>query len=70
MVVKREGCFYSARGQSAVILSRIMRFNLGGSDEKLVTGSPVVEDIIRGLTEAKQNFVVIDKGEIIAEEEF
>lgn len=67
VVVKKEGYFYSAHGQSAVILSGVMGYKLGGSEEKPVTGSPAVEDIIRGLTEAEQKFVVIDKGKIVAE---
>lgn len=65
VIVKREGAFWTCRGESAVTLSSVLGYNLGGSGNKPVTGSPKLEPIVDGLKHNAISYIVVDNGEMI-----
>ncbi|MCR5338853.1 MAG: ATP-dependent helicase [Lachnospiraceae bacterium] len=70
VVVKREGAFWTCRGESAITLSKLLGYRLGGSGEKPVTGSPHLEPITEGLRDNFVDYIVVVNGNIIEREEF
>lgn len=70
MVVKRKGAFWTCRGESAITLSKLLGYRLGGSGEKPVTGSPHLEPITEGLRDNLVDYIVVVNGNIIEREEF
>ena len=70
VVIKREGKFWTCRGESAETLSYLLGFNLGGKPENPMTGAPKLETITEGLKENSVSFIVVDRGEIIEKEDY
>ncbi|MCR5127686.1 MAG: hypothetical protein K6B69_06210, partial [Lachnospiraceae bacterium] len=64
---KKEGYFWSCRGESAVIVNRLLGYNLGGNPSNPVTGSPNLDALVSGLVRNGESYVVIDDGEVIDE---
>lgn len=64
VVIKREGYFFTCRGESAETVSSLLGFNLGESAGKPVTGCPRLEPITEGLRSAGVSFIVVEDGEI------
>ena len=67
VVIKKEGYFWSCRGESAVIVNRLLGYNLGGNPSNPVTGSPNLDALVSGLVRNGESYVVIDDGEVIDE---
>ena len=70
VVVKREGAFWTCRGESAITLSELLGYRLGGNNENPVTGSPHLEPITEGLRDNLVDYIVVDNGDIIESGEF
>ncbi len=70
VVIKKEGAFWTCRGESAVTVSQLLGYRLGGSGENPVTGSPRLEPITEGLRENFVDYIVVDNGAIIEMESF
>lgn len=67
VVVKKEGSFWTCRGESAKTLSYLLGYNLGGKPDNPVTGSPNLSPIVRGLRENDISYIVVEDDEIIDE---
>lgn len=59
IIIKKEGYFWSARGESAKKLNELLGFNLGGSDRRPVTGSPSLKKITDGLDGKRVSYIVV-----------
>ena len=71
VVVRKEGCYYSARNESAQILHEILGYKLGTiGTGTLITGCPIVEPIVEALVCNKINFIIIENNEITDKQEF
>ena len=70
MVIKREGAFWSCRGESAQIVSRELGYRLGGNPSNPVTGTPNLDAMVAGLTKNAVSYIVVEDGEIIDQEDF
>lgn len=70
VVIKREGAFWTCRGDSAKILSEVLGYKLGGSADRPVTGSPNPEPILYALNAHKISYIVVENGEIIEHKEY
>ena len=70
VVVKREGAFWTCRGESAETVSELLGYRLGGSSEKPVTGSPNLDPITEGLRDNAVSYIVVEDGMIIEQREF
>ena len=70
VVIKREGAFWTCRGESAETLSEVLGYKLGGSADKPVTGSPNLDPMIYALKEHHISYIVVDDGEIVEQEDF
>ena len=70
VVIKKEGAFWTARGESAELLSRVLGYKLGGKPGNYVTGSPAIEPIVHGLSGHEINYIVIDSGQIVDQADF
>ncbi len=70
VVVKREGAFWTCRGESAETVSDLLGYRLGGGADKPVTGSPNLEPITEGLRDNAVSYIVVEEGMIIEQREF
>ncbi len=70
MVIKKEGAFWTTRGESAEALNRILGYKLGGNPDNPMTGSPALEPLVYGLNNNEINYVVIEDGEIVDQADF
>ena len=70
VVIKREGAFWSCRGESAQIVSRELGYRLGGNPSNPVTGTPNLDTMVAGLTKNAVSYIVVEDGEIIDQEDF
>lgn len=70
VVIKKEGAFWTTRGESAEVLNRILGYKLGGNPDNPITGSPTLDPIIYGLSRHEINYVVIEDGEIVDQADF
>ncbi|MDO4966966.1 MAG: ATP-dependent helicase, partial [Lachnospiraceae bacterium] len=70
VVVKREGAFWTCRGESAETISELLGYRLGGNHDKPVTGSPNLEPITGGLRDNAVSYIVVEDGMIIEQREF
>lgn len=70
VVIKREGAFWTCRGESAKTLNEILGYRLGGNPANPVTGSPNLDPIIAGLNHNAVSYIVIEDGEIIEQKEY
>ncbi len=70
VVVKKEGAFWTCRGESAETLSELLGYRLGGSPDNPVTGSPNLDPIVEGLKENAVSYIVVEDGMIIEQNEF
>ena len=70
VVIKKEGAFWTTRGESAEVLSRVLGYKLGGKPGNYVTGSPAIEPIVHGLSSHEINYIVIEDGEIVDQADF
>ncbi len=69
VVVKKEGKFWTCRGESARTVSYLLGFNLGGKPDNPMTGTPRLEAITDGLKDNFVSYVVVENGEIIDQED-
>ncbi|MBR1471425.1 MAG: UvrD-helicase domain-containing protein [Lachnospiraceae bacterium] len=67
VVIKKEGYFWTCRGEPAVIVNRLLGYRLGGSPSNPVTGSPNLDALVAGLVRNGESYVVIVDGEVIDE---
>ncbi len=65
VIIKKEGYFWTCRGDSALTVGALLGYNIGGSEEKPVTGSPKLDEIVNGLTKHKVNYIVVCNDKII-----
>ena len=65
VVIKKEGAFWTTRGESAEVLNEILGYNLGGNPDNPMTGSPSLDPIIAGLNAHRINYIAIEDGQII-----
>ena len=70
VVIKKEGAFWTTRGESAEVLSRVLGYKLGGKPGNYVTGSPAIEPIVHGLSSHEINYIVIEDGEVVDQADF
>lgn len=70
VVIKKEGAFWTVRGKSAEIVSRLLGYRLGGSLERPVTGTPNLEPLLYGLKDNQVKCIVVEDGEIIMQETY
>ena len=70
VVIKKEGAFWTTRGESAEVLSRVLGYKLGGKPGNYVTGSPSIEPIVHGLSNHEINYIVIEDGKIVDQADF
>ena len=70
VVIKREGAFWSCRGESARIISRIMGYRLNENSASPFTGSPNLDAMVTGLNRNGENYIVVEDGEIIDQGDF
>jgi hypothetical protein len=70
VVIKREGAFWSCRGESAEIVNRLLGYRLGGSSSNPMTGTPNLDAMVAGLTRNGENYIVVEDGEIIDQGDF
>ena len=70
VVIKKEGAFWTTRGESAEVLNRVLGYKLGGKPGSYMTGSPAIEPIVHGLSSHEINYIVIDDGEIVDQADF
>ena len=70
VVVKREGAFWTCRGESAETVSELLKYRLGGSSEKPVTGSPNLNPITEGLRDNAVSYIVVEDGMITEQRDF
>lgn len=64
VVIRKEGYFYSARGQNAIVFSGVMGTNLGNTNGIFIAGHPY-EDVIQDRFEESQvNYKIIVSGEL------
>lgn len=70
VVVKKEGAFWTCRGESAETLSELLGYRLGGSDASPVTGSPNLDPITEGLRENAISYIVVEDGVVIEEKDY
>lgn len=62
IVIKKEGCFWTCRRESANRIHEILGFKLGKDRFGPVTGCPDLNRIVNGLKRRKINYVVIEDG--------
>ena len=70
VIIKKEGAFWTTRGESAEVLSRVLGYKLGGKPGNYITGSPTLDPIISGLNHHEINYIVIEDGEIVDQADF
>jgi len=70
IVIKKEGAFWTCRGDSARLASFLLGYKLGGGETNPVTGSPYLEPMIAGLKQNEQKYIVVENGEIIAQMDY
>ena len=70
VVIKKEGAFWTCRGESAETINEILGYRLGGSLEKPVTGSPNLDPMVDGLDRNQISYIVIEDDEIIAQGDY
>lgn len=70
VVVKKEGAFWTCRGESAETVSDLLGYRLGGSTDKPVTGSPNLEPITEGLRANAISYIIVEDGMIVEQREF
>jgi len=70
VVIKREGAFWTCRGESAETLSELLGYRLGGSDANPMTGSPNLDPITDGLRENRISYIVVEDGDIIEKKDY
>ena len=65
VVVKKEGSFWTARGESAEILNDILGYKLGGNPDRPMTGSPSLDPIVSALKKTGYDYIVVEDAQII-----
>lgn len=64
VVVRKEGFFYTVRGEGAVIVGQISNYDVSDSSNP-ITGTPVLEQLTELLKEKRINYVVIVDNQIV-----
>jgi hypothetical protein len=70
VIIKKEGAFWTTRGESAEVLNKVLGYKLGGKPGSYMTGSPAIEPIVHGLSSHEINYIVIEDGEIVDQTDF
>lgn len=70
VVIKKEGAFWTCRGESAETVSELLGYRLGGSEANPMTGSPNLEPITDGLCDNRVSYIVVEDGNIIEEKNY
>ncbi len=64
IIIKKEGYFWTARGESAKKLNELLGYKLGGSERRPVTGSPNLKTITDGLRGRNISYLVVEDDKI------
>ena len=64
VVVRKEGFFYTVRGEGAVIVGQISNYDVSDSSNP-ITGTPVLEQLTELLKEKRINYAVIVDNQIV-----
>lgn len=65
-IIMKEGYFYSAHNNSALVLNRVLDYALGkDAFGRLSTGCPVYEKIANALQEEGVSFILVESGELV-----
>lgn len=70
VVIKKEGAFWTCRGDSAETVNEILGYRLGGNPDKPVTGSPNLDSMVDGLNRHQISYIVVEDGEIIDQSDY
>lgn len=70
VVIKKEGAFWTCRGDSAETVKEILGYKLGGNPDKPVTGSPNLDSMVDGLNRHQISYIVVEDGEIIDQSDY
>ncbi len=70
VVIKKEGYYWTCRGESAKVLHDILGYKLTGSDSYPKTGGPSLDRITGALKRSRKNYVAIEGRTVIEKEEF
>ena len=70
VVIKKEGYFWTCRGDSARTVSDVLGYRLGGNPGNPTTGSPNLDAMVAGLNRHEVSYVVIEDGEIVDQGDF
>ena len=70
VVIKKEGAFWTTRGESARTVSDALGYKLGGNPSNPMTGSPALEPIVYGLNSQSISYIVVEDGEIVDSADF
>ncbi len=62
IVIKKEGYFWTCRGESAEKIHEILGFKLGYDGSGAITGCPNLNRMVAALKKRKINYVVIENG--------
>ena len=65
VVIKKEGAFWTTRGESAKTLAEVSNFRLGGIPDRPVTGSPNLDGIMNVLDRNDIKYIVVENEEIV-----
>lgn len=69
VIVKKEGAFFTVRGESARMLGNISDFNLSNGKNP-VSGSPKLERVTKYLIAKEINYIVVINNEITEERRY
>ena len=69
VVVKKEGAFFTVRGDSARVVGDITEFNVSNGSNP-ITGSPIKEGITEALIDNQINYIVVFDDEIVEQETY
>ena len=70
VVIKKEGYFWSCRGESAETVSDLLGYKLGMIKDVPFTGSPNLDNITDGLSSHKISYIAIEDGDIVEQRTF
>lgn len=70
VIIKKEGYFWTAHGESAEELSQVKGYKLGETGGRFITGSPSLDAITSGLETYHISYIAVEDGEIVARADF
>lgn len=70
VVIRREGFYYTVRGNSAYVIAIINNYNIGEVGQTSMTGSPSLEVMTNELKSHHVSYIAIENNVIVDREEF